>query len=76
MTHADSTPKRGRADTVEARMQRAREEGYARGASEARLFKLAVGKDFKQQQALDWIGTATRRGPRRSGGPACTGKRN
>ena len=52
------TIRRGRANTFEARMQRAREEGYARGAGEARLFKLAVGKGFEQQQALDWIGTA------------------
>jgi hypothetical protein len=33
-------------------------EGYARGAGEARLFRLAVDKGFQQQQALDWIGTA------------------
>ncbi|MGC2812324.1 MAG: hypothetical protein WA303_18345 [Bradyrhizobium sp.] len=39
-------------------MQRARDEGYARGAGEARLFKLAVGESFQRQQALDWIGTA------------------
>lgn len=49
---------RGRADTFEARKQRARDEGYARGAGEALLFKLAVGKDFQRQQALDWIETA------------------
>ena len=36
-------------------MQRARDEGYARGAGEACLFNLAVGK---ASQALDWIGTA------------------
>jgi hypothetical protein len=52
------TPKRGRADTFQARLQRARNEGYARGFGEARLFKLAVGKDFERHQALDWLGAA------------------
>jgi hypothetical protein len=49
---------RGRVDTLETRLQRARSEGYACGASEARLFKLAVGKDFGRPQALDWLGAA------------------
>ena len=48
-----------RADTFAARLQRARSEGYARGAGEAELFKLAVGKVvFERQQALDWLNTA------------------
>jgi hypothetical protein len=47
----------GRVDTLEARLQRARNEGYARGTGEARLFKLAVGRDFGRPQALDWLGT-------------------
>lgn len=50
--------RRGRVDTLEARLQRARHEGYARGTSEARLFKLAAGKDFGRPQALDWLGAA------------------
>jgi hypothetical protein len=48
-----------RADTFAARLQRARSEGHARGAGEAELFKLAVGKVvFERQQALDWLNTA------------------
>jgi len=50
--------RRGRVDTLEARLQRARNEGYARGASEARLFKLAVGKNFGRPLAHDWLGAA------------------
>jgi hypothetical protein len=52
------TLRRGRADTFEGRLQRSRNEGYARGAGEARLFKLAAGKDFGRPQALDWLGAA------------------
>jgi hypothetical protein len=52
------TLRRGRGDTVDARLQRARNEGYARGAREARLFKLAVGKNFGRPQAHDWLGAA------------------
>ena len=52
------TFRQGRADTLQARMQRARSEGYARGAREGRLFKLSVGKDFDREQALDWLTTA------------------
>jgi myo-inositol catabolism protein IolC len=51
-----SRPKR--ADTFQARMQRARSEGYSRGASEAKLFKFAVGKLFAREQAYDWLSTA------------------
>jgi hypothetical protein len=47
-----------RAHTFEARMQRARKEGYSCGALEAKLFRLAVGKVFEREQALDWLTTA------------------
>ena len=43
-------------DPVEARLQRARHNGYARGAREARLFKSAVGKGYGRSQALAWLG--------------------
>jgi hypothetical protein len=46
------------ADTFEARMQRARKEGYARGAREAELFRLAIAGAFQREQALDWLNTA------------------
>ena len=46
-----------RADTFQARMQRARSEGYARGAREGKLFRLSVGKDFDRERVLDWLGT-------------------
>jgi hypothetical protein len=53
------TFRRARADTFAARMQRARREGYARGANEAELFKRAVGKViFERQQAIDWLNNA------------------
>jgi hypothetical protein len=45
------------ADTFEARMQRARKEGYARGDREARLFRLATTDAFQREQALDWLNT-------------------
>jgi myo-inositol catabolism protein IolC len=46
-------------DTFAARMQRARSEGYARGANEAELFKGAVGKViFERQQAMEWLNNA------------------
>lgn len=44
-----------RADTFQARMKRARNDAYSNGALEAKLFKLAVGKDFERKQALDWL---------------------
>jgi hypothetical protein len=49
--------KSARAHTFEARMKRARNEGYARGTREARLFRLAVRKDFERRQAMDWLQT-------------------
>jgi hypothetical protein len=48
--------RRGRDDSIEARLQRARDHGYASGASEARLFKSAVGKGYGRSQALEWLG--------------------
>ncbi len=50
--------RQGRAGTFQARMQRARSEGYLRGAREAKLFKLAVGKKIDRGRALDWLSTA------------------
>jgi hypothetical protein len=50
--------RRGRMDTVGARLRRARHDGYARGASEARLFKSAVGKGYGRSQALARLGEA------------------
>jgi hypothetical protein len=47
----------GRADTFQARVKRARNEGHSCGLREGKLFKLAVGKDFKREQALDWLDT-------------------
>jgi hypothetical protein len=49
---------RGQANTFQARMQRARNEGYSHGAREAKLFKLAVGKVFERESALDWLSSA------------------
>jgi len=51
-----------RPDTFAARMERARSDGYARGAHEARLFVLALGKDFRHDLAVDWINTAIEEG--------------
>jgi hypothetical protein len=40
-------------------MQRARNEGYVRGAQEARLFRLAMAPPFQREQAArDWLNTA------------------
>jgi hypothetical protein len=39
------------ADTFEARMQRARKEGYARDDRQARLFRLAAAGAFQREQA-------------------------
>jgi hypothetical protein len=49
--------KTARAHTFEARIKRARNEGYSRGSREAKLFKLAVGKVLEREQALDWLTT-------------------
>jgi hypothetical protein len=52
-----------RAHTFEARMQRARNEGYTTGAGEAQLFKIAIGNlVFEREQALDWLNAAIQKG--------------
>jgi hypothetical protein len=52
-----------RAHTFEARMQRARNDGFATGAGEAQIFKIAMGKVvFEREQALDWLNAAIRKG--------------
>jgi hypothetical protein len=48
----------GRADTLTARMRRARDDGFYRGSAEAKLFKLAAGGSFAGEQAENWINTA------------------
>jgi hypothetical protein len=45
-------------DTFSARLARSRNEGYASGAHEAKLFRLAMAGAFQRHQALDWINTA------------------
>ena len=52
------TFKRTGADTFEARMHRARNEGYVRGAREAKQFKAAVGKVLERERAVDWLNNA------------------
>ena len=47
--------KLGRADTLQSRVKRVRDEGYSRGAREAKLFKLAVGSVFERERSLDWL---------------------
>jgi hypothetical protein len=54
--------KAARAHTFQARMKRARKEGYERGALEAKLFRLAVGKSFERVQAMDWLQTVVEEG--------------
>ncbi len=49
--------KSGRDDSFGSRLVRARNEGLLRGSREAKLFRLAVGKSFERQQALDWLNT-------------------
>jgi hypothetical protein len=39
-------------------MQRARNEGYARGAREATLFRLSMAGAFQREQVQDWLKTA------------------
>jgi hypothetical protein len=46
-------------------MQRARNEGYVRGARETELFRLAIAAAFQREQALDWLNTAVDDGRRR-----------
>jgi hypothetical protein len=47
-----------RADSIAGRMERARNEGFPRGAREAHLFRLALRQDWQHQAAIDWINTA------------------
>jgi hypothetical protein len=49
---------RGRPNIPSERLARSRSGGYARGAREAKLFWLATGGRFQQQQALDWLNAA------------------
>jgi hypothetical protein len=44
-----------RADTFSSRMKRAKDEGYLCGSREAKLCKLAVGKAFTRDHAIDWL---------------------
>jgi len=46
---------RERDDSFRARLKRAKSEGFLCGSREGKLFKLAVGDAFEQQQALDWL---------------------
>jgi hypothetical protein len=58
------TGKTDRADTFAARLKRSRSEGKLRGAQEARAFRLASDKDFRRDQALDWINAVIKEGRR------------
>jgi hypothetical protein len=44
-----------RPETYLARLQRAREEGYARGSAEANLFVMATRRDVGPYAHLDWL---------------------
>lgn len=45
-----------RAGTFKARIQRAKTDGFACGAREAKLFQLAVGEvGFARGQVLEWL---------------------
>jgi hypothetical protein len=52
----------GRFETFLSRIKRARNEGYARGFLEGRLFTSAVGDGFKRDQALDRLNTVIEEG--------------
>jgi hypothetical protein len=49
-------------DALASRIARTREAGYARGASEARLMLLAVGRKIERRRALDWLNSAVQNG--------------
>jgi hypothetical protein len=52
-----------RAHTFEARMQRARNDGYTTGAGEEQLFKIAIGNVvFEREQVLNWLNAAVHEG--------------
>ena len=48
--------------TLTARLERARQSGYADGGREAKLMLLALGKGFEQSQAIGWLNTAIEEG--------------
>jgi hypothetical protein len=57
------TRKPARLDTLEARIQRAKREGFACGSREAKLFRLAIGKvGFVRERALEWLNTVVDEG--------------
>jgi hypothetical protein len=45
-----------------ARLERARQSGYAEGEREAKLMLLAIGKGFEQSQAIGWLNTVIEEG--------------
>ena len=53
-----------KASSYLARLENMREEGYARGAHDARMFLLAAGKYYQPPQAHDWINKAIEEGRR------------
>jgi hypothetical protein len=53
----------GRIDILDARIQRAKIEGFACGSREAKLFLLSVGKaDFGRAQTHEWLNTVVEEG--------------
>jgi hypothetical protein len=51
-----------RTDALKAELQKARNRGYTHGAREARRFRLATGRGYGRQRALDWLRAAIDRG--------------
>jgi hypothetical protein len=47
---------------LSGRMTRARDEAYLRGSQEAKMFRLAMGKVYRREQALDWLDTVIQDG--------------
>jgi hypothetical protein len=45
-----------------ARLERARQSGYADGDREAKLTLLALGKGFEQSQVIGWLNTVIEEG--------------
>jgi hypothetical protein len=45
-----------------ARMERARQSGYADGCREAKLMSIALGKQFGRSKAIGWLNTAVEKG--------------